>query len=513
MQRKYLIGLTILLGVCLCATVIAIGALAIPETREVIQLYARGASPTRDATQAIAKGTPTRREIITPPPIVLESATPNILPPLAATPLTEISFETFNALARATFLPRDLFQIAPRLKKISSPLILPTPIARARQVGDKDNFFIVLSAFGGKYRAASATLQLISPHAYFWIEDGQRFDKTALQIAADFFEQNIYPTNHKYFGSERIPGPDGDAHIHIFNGKLDNNTGGYFSSSDTYPLSISQYSNVRHIIYMNLPAVQPGRPEYNADLAHEVQHLIHNNQAEQKAGWIDEGMGDLAVRLNGFPTGSANAYAENPDTQLNTWADEPRANFAHYGGSYLFFNYLQGRFGPEVIRDVILAPCEGICGVQSALNKRANGLQFDDAFADWAATNFLNNPAIENGRYAYSNEKDFKITRETSIARYPSQLAVTMHEYGANYFALDPQARDVTIYFTGTTTAKLLPINARSGKWMWYSNRADLADMNLTREVDLARVTKATLKFWTWYSIEKDFDYAYVQVS
>ncbi|MBI3538247.1 MAG: immune inhibitor A, partial [Chloroflexi bacterium] len=161
----------------------------------------------------------------------------------------------------------------------------------------------------------------------------------------------------------------------------------------------------------------------------------------------------------------------------------------------------------------ILAPCEGICGVQSALNKRANGLLFDDAFADWAATNFLNNPAIENGRYAYSNEKDFKISRETTIARYPMQLAVTMHEYGANYYALDPQARDVTIYFTGTTTAKLLPINAHSGKWMWYSNRADLADMNLTREVDLARVTKATLKFWTWYSIEKDFDYAYVQVS
>ena len=224
-------------------------------------------------------------------------------------------------------------------------------------------------------------------------------------------------------------------------------------------------------------------------------------------------MGDLAVRLNGFPTGSANAYAENPDTQLNTWADDPRANFAHYGMSYLFFNYLQGRFGPEIIRDVILAPCEGICGVQASLNKRANGLTFNEAFADWAATNFVNDATIENGRYAYTNEKDFKITRETPINRYPSQLPVVMHEYAANYFALDLQARDVTIYFTGTTTARLLPTDAHSGKWVWYSNRADLANMNLTREIDLTRASKATLKFWTWYSIEKDFDYAYVEVS
>jgi hypothetical protein len=89
-----------------------------------------------------------------------------------------------------------------------------------------------------------------------------------------------------------------------------------------------------------------------------------------------------------------------------------------------------------------------------------------------------------------------------------------MREYASEYFSLAPAGSDVTIYFTGTTTAKLLSANAHSGKWMWYSNRGDLSNMTLTRAVDLSRVQgKATLNFWTWYDIEKNFDYAYVEAS
>src|SRR3989304_2610418 len=34
-----------------------------------------------------------------------------------------------------------------------------------------------------------------------------------------------------------------------------------------------------------------------------------------------------------------------------------------------------------------------------------------------------------------------------------------------------------------------------------------------TREVALGAVTSATLRFWTWFDIERDFDYGYVAVS
>jgi immune inhibitor A len=34
----------------------------------------------------------------------------------------------------------------------------------------------------------------------------------------------------------------------------------------------------------------------------------------------------------------------------------------------------------------------------------------------------------------------------------------------------------------------------------------------LTREFDLSDVSEATLEFWTWYDIEEDWDYAYVEI-
>jgi len=47
---------------------------------------------------------------------------------------------------------------------------------------------------------------------------------------------------------------------------------------------------------------------------------------------------------------------------------------------------------------------------------------------------------------------------------------------------------------------------------MW-SNRADVADLRLQLEFDLSNVKNATLNYWTWYDLEKDWDYAYLSVS
>ncbi|MDE3089084.1 MAG: immune inhibitor A, partial [Chloroflexota bacterium] len=436
------------------------------------------------------------------------------------TPTPQVSNVTADALQRADTPERDLYQIVPRLRKNLALLTPePTPVARTLSVGAVDSFFVVQNATTGTYRTVTATLQVVTPHAYYWVENGMQFDKAALQKSANFFEQTIYPTNHKYFGSERSPGPDGDVHIHILNTRF-RDAAGYFSSEDTYPRSLVPYSDQRNIIYLNLDALRPGDSEYDGDTAHEFQHLIHSYEAQHKTGWIDEGMGDLAIKLNGFPVlGVIDAFGRNPDTQLNTWAVEPRASFAHYGASYLFFDYTAQRFGSDFTRAIIHAPSEGINGIQAVLDTSAGGMRFDDLFADWAVANYLNDPAIENGRYAYPNETAFHISRESVLGEFPIGQSLQMNEYATDYFSLQPalsaaeRGGDVTIYFTGTTTQKLLPVGAHGGKWMWYSNRADLADTTLTRAIDLTKVSKATLSFWTWYDIEKNFDYAYVEAS
>ncbi len=491
MNRRFLIALIAILIVCLCLASAATGALIFVSRRPTLP----GAVATAPATAPVFAPAP-----VSPFP--------------AETPLPSISTTTADALRNAQIPERNLYAIVPRLRKDLALLTpVPTPVARPRKVGDQDTFFVVDNATTGTYRTITATLQVVTPHAYDWVENGLTVDLAALQKAANFFEQSIYPTDHKYFGSEKSPGPDGDVHINILNTRFQD-AAGYFSSEDTYPRSLVPFSNQRNIIYLNFDALQPSNDQYSADSAHEFQHLIHSYEAQHKAGWIDEGMGDLAIKLNGFPVlGVVDTFGRDPDTQLDTWSVDPRSSAAHYGASYLFFDYTAQRFGPDFTRAVIHAPSEGINGIQAVLNASEGGIKFDDLFADWAVANYLNDPSIDNGRYGYANEPTFHISREPVLGQFPISRTMSMSEYATNYYALEPAGGDVTLYFTGTTTQKLLPVNAHSGKWMWYSNRADLADTTLTRSVDLSNVTKATLSFWAWYDIETNFDYGYVEAS
>jgi immune inhibitor A len=52
-----------------------------------------------------------------------------------------------------------------------------------------------------------------------------------------------------------------------------------------------------------------------------------------------------------------------------------------------------------------------------------------------------------------------------------------------------------------------------SGDFEWYGDKADLIDTTLRRTVDLTTATTAQLSFATWYEIEQDWDYGFVQVS
>lgn len=79
------------------------------------------------------------------------------------------------------------------------------------------------------------TLQYATDHVYFWIEDGVPFEFEALKSLVDTFENEIYPKNRQFFGSEWTPGVDGDPHLYIiFAQGLGGNLAGYFSSADEH---------------------------------------------------------------------------------------------------------------------------------------------------------------------------------------------------------------------------------------------------------------------------------------
>lgn len=52
-----------------------------------------------------------------------------------------------------------------------------------------------------------------------------------------------------------------------------------------------------------------------------------------------------------------------------------------------------------------------------------------------------------------------------------------------------------------------------SGSYEWFGGKADQIDTTLVRSVDLTGKTSAEPSFWTWYDIEKEWDFGFVQVS
>jgi len=445
------------------------------------------------------------------------SPTPARTPPTPTLPMTPASDEarrTLDKLLTTKVSESDLYALTARLKKPSEPIhkiVRETPIPY--QVNAEEKFW-VLDEPNKKHYEITATLRLITPHTYVWVEKERQVDEAALAKSLQVFEDKIYPTTRRIFGSEWTPGVDSDPRLHIVNLYIPGAVLGYFSGPDEYPKIVNPFSNEREAIYMDIQRLRPGTATYESVLAHEFQHMIHWNNDKNEDAWVNEGLSVLSSQLNGYdPGGYDRLFTQVPDTQLNAWSDEPDTSLPHYGAAYLFMLYFLERFGDAALRGVIADPANGPAGFDNAL--KAKGLTFNDVFADWTIANLLDDPALDVGRYGY---RDLRVGTNIEIrhTRYPVQRQTSVYQYAADYIELRAPADQVvnaTLTFTGAPTVKLVPNEPHSGKFQWWSNRGDDSDMTLTRALDLRGVTKATLRAWLWYDIEKDYDYAYIEVS
>ncbi len=420
------------------------------------------------------------------------------------------ALETLKTLSQTTLPGRDPVDLAIRFKGVRGPVKrVVNDHTPDFQIGDKQTFWVHHSDTD-EYRQHTATLRYRTAHAYAWVEDGMRVNETLLKRDMDTFESKIYPTDRAFFGSEWTPGVDNDPRIHIFNGYVPQ-VGGYYSSVDEYPRVIYARSNEKEMFFCNLESAGPGDEYYLSTIAHEFQHMIHWYNDFNEDTWVNEGFAELAAYLNGYDVGGADyAFLKKPDTQLNTWDGSVNGRAPHYGNSYLFMTYFLDRFGESATRAVVARPENGIAAFDLVLQDK--GLTFDDVFADWVIANYLNAPSLAQGQYGY---KTLRLSAPSLAATHnslPVQQKATVHQYAADYIKLDVTG-DVVIKFAGATTVGVVGTQPHSGQRVWWGNRGDDSDATLTREFDLRGVSQATLTFWTWYDIEPDFDYAYVEVS
>jgi hypothetical protein len=424
--------------------------------------------------------------------------------------------ESAARLAATTIPGRDVYDLTVRMKRHQGdPIphtVRTTPIVR--QVGDEDTFNIANE--GESYYKLPATVRFVTDHAYWYVANDYEVDMAALESSTQVFEEQIYPTNRKYFGSEWSPGIDADPRITILLAKI-KGVGGYYSSADEYPTAVNPFSNEREMIYIATPPSDFQAPfnYFEGTLAHEFQHMIHWNVHRNRDIWLDEGCAEMAMHLNGYDVGDSDrSFITDPNVQLTSWDGTAEKSRPHYGASYLFVGYLMEHYGQEKLLQALLSsPGTGVDAVNGALQRMGSSARLEDVFKDWVLANYINDPAVADGRYSYEVRGDAKIGVERRLVKYPDTHSSAVHQYAAQYVALMQGQGDTVVDFQGAQMTRMVNTQPHSGQHFWYSNRRDNADMTLTRDFDLSGQTKATLSYWTWYDIESDFDYGYVEVS
>jgi hypothetical protein len=413
----------------------------------------------------------------------------------------------------------NLTSLAQRLKGVvvTQPA-RTTPLNR--QVGAEDTFW-VYDQDTGKYSQERARLVYVTSHAYMYVQDGQPFNLTALQLSAQTFEQTIYPTLTTDSGSPWTPGIDDDVHITILNTVgLGANVGGFFSALDEYAPQVNPYSNQREMFYINLNGELPGSVDYNSVMANELQRLIDWHQHPQAPDWLNEGLALLAQHLNGYPTeGVEETFLQNPNTQLTSWSADPSQEPAYAGASYLFLDFFIEHYGgPTILKALLQDPANPPADFNDVLTSQGYGATFTDVFQQWLATNFVADPSIDKGEYGYSSLYLPNVMPQQTVTDYPITIDGQVSQDAAQYYALKPsdgRSDVLNLQFAGAPTVRLVGNNPQDSTDEWWGNRGNTMDSTLTRSFNLSGLKgkHVTLQFSTWYDLEQDHDYAFVEVS
>lgn len=441
-------------------------------------------------------------------------------------------YPTATALQDTVIPIRDRADLARRMLGVTD-IPAPPTVPPVYAVGDVETFTATNTTDRHRF-TVEATLRAMGEHIALWVENGASMNDADLAALVDAFDTRVYPQVRAMWGSEAIPGIDGDPRVHgLFVRGLGNTTAAYFSSDHTYPREAYPSSNEREMFFFNLDALPNpfSLAQVESIVAHEFQHMIRHNIQLNDDTWLNEGMSEFTQFLlyNDVPS-SVLAYLSQPNTQLTDWNAQAGARAANYGGSLLFLIYLYERFGLNAIHDLSLDPSpRGWDSVERVADEYGD-INAETVFADWVTVNLLHSLnagdviAINgweggDGRdisrpYTYTSLPPLITPSLTAeIREMPYSTSETATPFSTDYYVVQDLSGMTSLNFTVTASddTRLVPTDV-AGQAA-YSNRADLSDTRLTRRFDLSSVDAASLDFRVWYDLEHDWDFGYVMVS
>jgi len=351
----------------------------------------------------------------------------------------------------------------------------------------------------------------------------------------DEFDNNMYPTVADVYGEPLPRGDEGQkTWILIFNIRDESYydcsqtsyIAGYFSASE----SAENNKNIMHIdSYDWEDRVGPGvaRPYlYEGVFAHEFEHLVHFDIDPDEPSWVDEGLADLAGFLCGYGHSDGHLFnylAYHPMVSLTFWG----GGLEDYGASYLFQLYLFEKYGGAAFTSALVdEQANGIEGIENTLAAFGYRDRFDDIFDNWVVANYIDDTRKAGGKYGYDTlDIGSADTRGATIEwvlynvwwgppdaapfAVPSDwfYGIEPQPYTAHYFRFNSEtATNVWVDgddYSGTP--------AYSGSYEWYSGAEAWAWRSFYQTFSIP-AGGATLDFMTFYEIEEDWDYGYVEV-
>lgn len=439
--------------------------------------------------------------------------------PVSDEKATPADASVYAALEAMPAAPADRITLAIAIEGVDPATLHPAPNApvKAYQVGDVRQFWVHNSSTL-EVKQITAKLVYISKHAYFWQDEATiPFNASAAaateadwEAAGQSFDQT-YERVRAVFGQEESPGLDGDTRLFIINSDALGTEGGHFGQADQLPVEIEPFSNQGQYFYMsNSGSAGIASDYYKEVLAHEFQHMIHKNVDPDEEGWFNEGMSMLSQQVAGMRGDNwVEKFFLIPDQSLWYWSSES----SDYGQSYLFMDYLYEQMGEEFIKDLVANQANGLESVDETLSAYNSPRNADMMYADSYIAAFFNNPGLAEGQYAYQFPALPEFKPKYEFPSLPAVYEGTVQQYGGVDVMTFTGKGKVTLQFSGDQSTRLIPSDAHSGKNFWWSARNDSSFTTLTRSVDLTGISSATLKYWAWYSIEEDWDYAYLLVS
>ena len=432
----------------------------------------------------------------------------------------DLSFQTLDELASTIVPINEPIELAERLRGIEDVPRVLAEEAELIQVGTIEPFWVGNNDTSENFEI-QAEMVYASEHVYFWVEEGADYELADVIALVDDFEAGTYPTNRSFFGSEWTPGVDGDVHLYILYAKnLGASIAGYYSPADEFSPLANQYSNGHEMFYLSADNSELWVDYTFGSLAHEFQHMIHWNLDRNEESWLGEGFSQLASHINGFDAGGWDyAYASDPDLALTYWPAEGAGE--HYGQVFMFVTYFLDRFGSEATQAVVADPKNGLDSIDRTFETMSivdgeTGIPItaDDVFRDWAISMLVNDPAISDGRYSFSSYVAPQVSISDQIFTCPTRpLERQVNQYGVDYMQIHCEGT-YSLSFDGASVVPVLPGEAHSGDFTFWSNRGDESDMTLTRAFDLRQVeTPVEASYWVWYDIEEGWDYLYLEVS